>query len=199
MTVVSTPPSLGEAAEHFRAEMLAILGYAPDRIEPGRLQRFATRDRRGDDAGWCFFFPDGEGGVFGDWRNGRQHHWQLDPARWRSGAGHTEWQERIAKARATFLEAKEAEQRTAVGRAASLWAKSLEVDPDHPYLKRKGVGACGIRQTPGGDLLIPSSTPTGRSNRSSSSAPTARSASFRAARSRAATAGWAIRVGPRRS
>ena len=36
----------------FRAAILAALGHAPEVIEPGRFQRFATSDRRADDAGW---------------------------------------------------------------------------------------------------------------------------------------------------
>ena len=35
----------------FRAAILAALGHAPEVIEPGRFQRFATSERRGDFAG----------------------------------------------------------------------------------------------------------------------------------------------------
>ena len=49
----------------FRAVILRELGAAPKVIEPGRLQRFATRDRRGDDAGFCKLFDDLRGGVYG--------------------------------------------------------------------------------------------------------------------------------------
>ena len=37
----------------FRAAIMNEVGAAPEAIEPGKLQRFATRDRRGDDAGFC--------------------------------------------------------------------------------------------------------------------------------------------------
>ena len=37
----------------FRTAILRELGTAPDVIEPGRLHRFATRGRRGDDARGC--------------------------------------------------------------------------------------------------------------------------------------------------
>ena len=49
----------------FRAAILSELRAAPDAIEPGKLQRFATRDRRGDDAGFCKLFDDQCGGVYG--------------------------------------------------------------------------------------------------------------------------------------
>jgi putative DNA primase/helicase len=41
------------------------LGYAPAPVEivPSKMIRFATSDRKGDDAGWCKLFDDAEGGV----------------------------------------------------------------------------------------------------------------------------------------
>jgi len=41
---------MSDALQSFRAAVLAILGHAPECIEPGRFQRFATSDRRGDSA-----------------------------------------------------------------------------------------------------------------------------------------------------
>ena len=49
----------------FRAAIRGELGEAPETIEPGRLHRFATRDRPGDDAGFCKLFDDLRGGVYG--------------------------------------------------------------------------------------------------------------------------------------
>ena len=42
-----------ETMQAFRGAILAALGHAPEVIEPGRLHRFATSERRADDAGWC--------------------------------------------------------------------------------------------------------------------------------------------------
>ena len=61
--------------QDFRTAILATLGHAPDVIEPGRFQRFATSDRRGDDAGWCKLFDDMRGGVFGCYRLGISETW----------------------------------------------------------------------------------------------------------------------------
>lgn len=61
---------MGDARQDFRAALLASLGNAPDAIEPGRLRRFATRDRRGDSAGWCKLLADLRGGVSGCYRKG---------------------------------------------------------------------------------------------------------------------------------
>lgn len=59
----------------FRAAILAALGHAPELIEPGQFQRFATSDRRGDSAGWCKMFDDLRGGVFGCYRQGISETW----------------------------------------------------------------------------------------------------------------------------
>jgi putative DNA primase/helicase len=59
----------------FRAAMLNRLGHAPEVIEPGKLHRFATSEKRGDDAGWCKLFADERGGVFGCNRSGISETW----------------------------------------------------------------------------------------------------------------------------
>ena len=64
-----------DAPENFRLAVLACLGHAPEVIEPDRLQRFATSDRRSDTAGWCKLFADLRGGVFGCYRQGISEAW----------------------------------------------------------------------------------------------------------------------------
>ena len=49
---------------------IAALGYEPPAtIEPGKIIRFSTNGKRGDDAGWALLFHDGDG-VVGDWCTG---------------------------------------------------------------------------------------------------------------------------------
>lgn len=64
--------------EQFIGAIRKTLGYAPDpgEILPDKMIRFATCDRKGDDAGWCKLFEDAEGGVFGCWRQGITETWQ---------------------------------------------------------------------------------------------------------------------------
>src|SRR5688500_4502667 len=59
----------------FRVAILAALGHAPEVIEPGRFQRFATSDRRADDAGLAKLFDDLRGGVFGCFRKCLSETW----------------------------------------------------------------------------------------------------------------------------
>ena len=55
--------------EQFKDAMRAAGLIPPDAIEPGRIVRFSTSDKRGDDAGWCWLFDDGCGGAYGDHRS----------------------------------------------------------------------------------------------------------------------------------
>lgn len=43
----------------------------------------------------------------------------------------------------------QARQASAAARARNLWFSAYPAPPDHPYLRRKGVGAHGLRQLPG--------------------------------------------------
>ena len=58
-------------------------GGAPanEAVIPGKRVRLATSDRQRDNASWCKLFEDGEGGVFGCWRQGISETWQARPAR----------------------------------------------------------------------------------------------------------------------
>ncbi len=66
---------MSDPRDAFREAVAAGLGYAPDVIEPGRFQRFATTERRGDAAGWCKLFDDMRGGVYGCYRQGISETW----------------------------------------------------------------------------------------------------------------------------
>jgi putative DNA primase/helicase len=85
-------------AQAFREALLLNLGHAPAFITPGTLQRFSTCDRSGDDAGWCLLFPDGAGGVYGDWRTGREQQWWAESLPGQ-GPDQTLMRQRLAEAR----------------------------------------------------------------------------------------------------
>jgi len=132
--------------EQFVGAIRKSLGYAPDsgEILPGKLVRFATSNRKGDDAGWCKLFDDGEGGVFGCWRQGITEIWQTA----------THWTPEEQKA---FLSKVKSAKEEAAGleaefrrecreKSAGLWEKGRDVDAKHPYLATKGINSHGIRQ-----------------------------------------------------
>lgn len=119
------------------------LGFSPDanRIVPGRIVRFSTNGKRGDDAGWCKLFEDGRAGVFGDWRTGEQHTWhQTVP----QSVDRRQDRERIAAAQAARVEEQAQRQAKAVETANLIWTRARKAEA-HPYLLKKRVGANGVR------------------------------------------------------
>lgn len=131
------------SAPAFRATIMAALGHAPEAIEPGKLQRFATRDRRGDSAGWCMLFDDLRGGVFGDWRTGRTETWTATDRRTMT---HGERAALAAQVAAATREREAAQRRQWAAnaeRVAKLWSECQPLVPGDPvtlYLKARGFG-----------------------------------------------------------
>ena len=128
----------------FRAAILAALGHAPEVIEPGRFQRFATSDRRADDAGWCKLFEDLRGGVFGCYRQGISEAWCAAD---RATMTREQRAELARQVMATTAE-RESQQRQRwadnAQRITQVWAQCVPLVPDDPvtlYLKRRGFGA----------------------------------------------------------
>jgi len=128
-------------AAGFRAAMEAHGLKPPTNIIPGRLHRFSTNGKRGDDAGWCRQFPDEQAGVFGDWRSGLSEAWFADDAP--TQATRAEIQAAI---RAMQIE-REAHLATVAAetarKARELWLAGSEAK-QHPYLLRKQVDLCAV-------------------------------------------------------
>lgn len=132
-----------DPVEAFKAAILAVLGHAPEMIEPGKLQRFATSDKRGDSAGWCKLFADLRGGVYGCYRAGVSGSWRADRDRPMTRQEHAELARQVAQA-TTKREAEQRQQWTVNSeRISRLWAQCLPLVPGNPvtlYLKRRGFG-----------------------------------------------------------
>ncbi len=126
----------------FRAAILATLGHAPEMIEPGRFQRFATSNRHGDDAGFSKMFDDLRGGVFGCYRQGISETWS-------AGDRATMTREQRATLARQVMAAtvqREFNQRqqwaSNAQRIARLRAQGVPLVPGDPctlYLKRRGL------------------------------------------------------------
>lgn len=117
---------------------------SPSEIVPGKLIRFPTSDRRGDEAGWCKQFPDGEGGVFGCWRQGISETWQAQTPR--SPEDRVAFAEKVRQAREEAAKI-EAELRSECRKkSAELWGKGRDVDAKHPYIVAKRIKPYGLKQ-----------------------------------------------------
>ena len=132
-----------DPVQAFRGAILAVLGHAPEMIEPGRFHRFATSDRRADDAGWCKLFDDMRGGVFGCYRQGVSETWS---AALRATMTREQRAELVRQVMAATAE-REAQQRQQwaenAQRIAKMWAQCVPLRPGDPvtlYLKRRGLG-----------------------------------------------------------
>ncbi|MDO9093995.1 MAG: toprim domain-containing protein [Rubrivivax sp.] len=134
---------MSDPVQSFRLAILATLGHAPDVIEPGRFHRFATSDRRGDDAGWCKHFDDMRGGVFGCYRQGISETWSAAD---RSSMTREQRAELARQVLAATAE-RETQQRQQwaenTQRIARVWAQCVPLVPGDPctlYLKGRGFG-----------------------------------------------------------
>ena len=113
----------------------------PEVIESdGKLHRFASSGKRGDDAGWYALHGDGiPAGSFGDWRSGQSQTWRADIGRTLT---HTEEAAHRAKVEAmrSAREDEEARRKSeAQSNAEAIWKSAQPARNDHGYLIRKGI------------------------------------------------------------
>ncbi len=142
--------------DEFRTAIEAA-GLTPpdDLIADGKLRRFSSDGRRGDDAGWYVLHDDGiPAGAFGCWRHGFTQDWCS-----KTQADMTEAEQQAHKARMqqakTLRDTEEAQRRAEVSkRAQEMWTRAQPAPTDHPYLAAKGVQPHGLR-TDGERLLVP--------------------------------------------
>ncbi len=142
--------------DQFRAAIRAAALELPDVIQAdGKIHRFASSGKRGDDAGWYVLHGDGiPAGSFGDWRTGISQSWRADIGRALSLAEESAHRAKVEAMRRE-REAEEARRKAeAAINAAVLWQAAQPAPADHPYLSRKHIKAHGARLHDG-SLVIP--------------------------------------------
>lgn len=129
--------AMTDPCNDFRTAIMSELGAAPEAIEPGKLQRFATRDRRGDDAGFCKLFDDQRGGVYGCNRQfpGQVFTWAASARDRMTPAERTELAHRIEQARRERETTQRTQWRENAGRLVKLWGQCLPVERGDPVLQ----------------------------------------------------------------
>ena len=133
--------------QDFRAAIEAASLPPPEQIiADGKLHRFPTSDKRGDDAGWYVLHVDNiPAGAFGCFRGGFEQKWCAGIGRAFTAAEKSQFRERMEAARRK-READQAQRHAAAAkRAQAIWKAAVDAPPDHPYLKRKGVQAHGVK------------------------------------------------------
>ena len=133
--------------EQFREAIRSAGLEPPDTIQAdGKLHRFPSNGKRGDDAGWYVLHGDGmPAGSFGDWRTGVSETWRADIDRTLTPseeAAHRAKVETMRREREAEETRRKAEAAT---KAAAIWQAAQPAPVDHPYLKRKGIKAHNAR------------------------------------------------------
>ena len=144
-----------DALPQFRDAIQSAGMIPPADIEPdGKLRRFSSNGKKGDDSGWYVLHGDSiPAGSFGDWRTGISQSWRADIGRPLSPQEETAHRARIEAMRRE-REAEEVRRHEEAQRQAkAIWQAAKPVTA-HPYLVRKGVPSYGLR-VKDGRLVIP--------------------------------------------
>jgi putative DNA primase/helicase len=132
----------------------------PDEIRmDGKIHRFrsGTKGSPGHDKpGWYLIFGDGiPAGRFGCWRSGVEVTFRADVGRRLTVEEEMAHTRRLSEAK-TLRDAELARKHeVASDTVEKIWVNGGAANPDHPYLKRKGIGLHGARVTGDGRLMIP--------------------------------------------
>lgn len=139
---------MNTAKDQFIQAMEASGITPPETIEAGgKLHRFASNGKRGDDSGW-YIFHDGNhlAGAFGCWRLGITETWKADIGREYTSEEKAAFKKQMEQSRAQAEAERKAEQERATEQVHILWQAAGKPSAEHPYLKAKGVlpyGASG--------------------------------------------------------
>lgn len=133
----------------------------PDHIQmDGKIHRFrsGTKGSPGlsDKPGWYLVFGDGiPAGRFGCWRAGIEVTWRADVGRQLTQPEEMAHARRIAEAQKLRDAELKRQRETASETVEIIWVNGGTADPEHPYLKRKGIQTHGARTTGDGRLMVP--------------------------------------------
>ncbi|MEN9438537.1 MAG: hypothetical protein RIR09_3192 [Pseudomonadota bacterium] len=142
--------------EQFKAAIAAAGLIPPDVIHAdGKLHRFNSSGKRGDDTGWYVFHLDGvPAGVFGCWRLSFTETWCGKSDNAMSVMEREAHRQRIKEAVAQREADEAAKHKAAAAEAEKRW-QAAKPCITHPYLLAKGVKAYGVRSDAAGALLVP--------------------------------------------
>lgn len=157
--VSNNPPSV-EAWQ-----FLTGLGYKPPFMQQGKLMRFpdshdlAKNDAKGT-GGWCIYneFSNGDSIVgflsYGSWHEGTKESWSSISQDYMTPEQRAAFHDAVESARRLRDEQDRKEKEIARAKFAELWDRLNEADPQHEYLKRKGIKPHGVKQD-GQAIIVP--------------------------------------------
>lgn len=141
----------------FRDAIVASGLTAPDVIEAdGKLHRFSSNGKSGDDAGWYVFHMDGfAAGIFGDWRTGFSEPWKADAGRKLNKQEAAEQRAKFDVLRRERDAAEMLGHEQAAKKATAIWQAEQLATADHGYLAKKSIQPHGTKVGSDGCLLVP--------------------------------------------
>ncbi len=125
----------------------------PDMIDAGKFHKFPGEGKGNrNTAAWCKLFPDGTGGIFGDYSTGLSANWQAQRETSYSPAEREAFKRHIAEAKAQAEAERKAKQAESAAQAAAIWnapVSALEATQpgvsEHPYLMKKSIQPHGVK------------------------------------------------------
>ena len=147
---------MSDPTEYFRLAIAAD-GMTPPEviIANGKIHRFSTNGKRGDDSGWYMLHTDGiPAGAFGCWRTGLQSSWCAKSDNAMTDAEREAYRQRIKAMKGQREADLQATQQQASLTAAALWQEAAPAPAAHEYLTRKRIKPHGAKFD-GHRLLIP--------------------------------------------
>lgn len=147
---------MSDHISHFR-EAIEVAGLpAPAEIhDDGKLRRFSTNGKRGDDSGWYCLHADGiPAGSFGCWRSGIRKTWCAKAHHQMTNAERRAMRQRMEVMKRQHEADDASRHQLAAQEALQQWAEAQD-GTGHPYLAAKSIQTHGTRWDADGNLLIP--------------------------------------------
>jgi len=150
MSALPIPFAVASKPEQAFQSAIAAAGLTPPDsiIADGKIQRFSTNGKRGDDAGWYILHLDNiPAGSFGNWREGRTETWCAIERTAQTPEQQKHYATLLKSMQNARHRAKKAEHDTAAKQAAAIWAAATPIDDAaaHGYIVKKGIQAHGAR------------------------------------------------------
>ena len=150
MSALPIPFAVASNPEQAFQGAIAAAGLTPPDtiIADGKIHRFSTNGKRGDDAGWYILHLDNiPAGSFGNWREGRTETWCSIERNAQTPEQQRQYATLLKSMQNARHRAKKAEHDAAAGIAATIWAAATPIDAAaaHGYLVNKGIQAHGAR------------------------------------------------------
>jgi putative DNA primase/helicase len=137
---------MNNALEQFRDAIRTSGLQPPDVIEPDRFLRFPGEGKRKSNrAGWCKFFADGTGGIFGDFSTGLSANWQAKRDTPYKQAEKEAFMRHVFEAKAQAEADQQSKYDQAAIKAKTIWEVATPAPENHPYLLKKQIKAHGAR------------------------------------------------------